>query len=149
LRELAGERYRQAGTLGTFDQQLAMLWATQERHTLFIPDTFLSLASDELIERRTILLSHLMGMSEEDFLEKANEFYFHLRFLTLAKWQATRNFLASSPDDYTDAQLRTVVETGPLDYFTVERPQSDQERLRRHYRVPQSTNEMPDLVILT
>jgi hypothetical protein len=149
VRELAAEKYKEAKTLGTFDQQLGMLWATQEFHTLFIPDTFLSLASDEVIERRTILLSHLVGMSEEEFLKKANQLYFQWRFLTLAEWQATKNFLASSPDDYDDAQLREAINTLPLDYWTTEMPRSARERLRMHYDLQQPTNELPDLVILT
>jgi hypothetical protein len=149
LGELDREKYRDARILGTFDQQLAMLWITQPRHTLFIPDTFLSLTSNEVIERRTIALSHLVGMSEEEFLRKATQPYFQLRFLTLAKWQATINYLAAPPEDYSADQLRNVLRTFPLDFWHVEMPQSVQNRLRARYVAPQAVKESPDLVILT
>jgi hypothetical protein len=149
LRELDGDKYRAARILGTFDQQLAMLWTTRPRHTLFIPDTFLSLVGDDVIERRAAALSRLVGMSEDEFLRKANQPYFQLRFLTLAKWQATVSYLAAPPEDYNAAQLRNVVRTGPLDNWHTEMPQSAQNWLRSIYRTPQPVGEDPDLVILT
>jgi len=150
LRELDGEKYRQAKILGTFDQQLAMLWVTQPYHTLYIPDTFLSLVRDEVIERRTISLSRMVGMTEEEFLQKANQNYFQNRFLTLAKWQANLYYRAAPLDDYTADQLRRVLQTSPwLNSWHLELPQSVQERLRTAYRASQPVGETPDLVILT
>jgi hypothetical protein len=150
LRELDGEKYRKAKILGTFDQQLAMLWVTQRHHMLFIPDTFLSLALDEVIQRRTIALSRMVGMTEAEFLQKANQSYFQMRFLTLAKWQATINYLAAPPEDYSATQLRNILRTSPVkSSWYVEMPQSIQEHLRSAFQVPVPVSETPDLVILT
>jgi hypothetical protein len=149
VKELAANKYAHAKILGTFDQLLAMSWATQSGHMLFIPDTFLSLASDDLIEARTIYLCRLTGFSEEDFMKKTAQMYFQWRFLTLAKWQATTNFLASPPEDYNISQLRRALETDPLDYWSVAIPIGVQERLRKHYRSFDSIDLTPDLIILT
>jgi uncharacterized membrane protein YsdA (DUF1294 family) len=150
LRELDSEKYLRYNVLGTFDQQLSMLWITKRDHTLFIPDTFLSLVSDRLIEERTIALSKLVGMSEEEFNQKANENYFQKRFLTLAKWQATRNYLAAPLEDYSADQLRNVLRTRRvMDSWRVAMPRSEEDRLRNAYRVARVGGEAPDLVILT
>jgi len=39
-RELAGPQYRNDRVLGTFDQQLGMLWLTRPDHWLWLPDPF-------------------------------------------------------------------------------------------------------------
>ena len=79
LQELDRDVYSQARILGTFDQQLAVLWVIRPNHTLFIPDTFLSQVRDAVIQRRTIALSRLVGMSEEEFMRKANQHYFQVQ----------------------------------------------------------------------
>jgi len=61
-RELAGLQYRNDRVLGTFDQQLGMLWLTRPDHWLWLPDPFLTTVPDAAIEERVISVAKQIQM---------------------------------------------------------------------------------------
>ncbi len=149
FRELEKGTYKDVAVIGTFDQQLAMLWMTSEGRNLFIPDTFLSTVSDDEIERRTIHLSQIVGFSTDEFMRKATGTYFQERFLGLAKWQATTNYVAANLGDYTAEQLRRALRTRPgNDFWNVELPIGEQRRLRTRFETSGPVEARLDLIVL-
>jgi len=85
-RELAGPQYRNDRVLGTFDQQLGMLWLTRPDHWLWLPDTVLTTVPDAAIEERVISLAQLVQMTPHKFVQRLNEIYFTVRVLGCWKW---------------------------------------------------------------
>jgi hypothetical protein len=149
LGELRKPAYRGRNVLGTFDQQLGMLWVLDRRHTLFVPDPFLSTVGDAVIEERSMALSRLMGRDAGQFLQQARDEYFQKKFLTLGKWQLSRSYAPAPLEDYDPADLRTAFATSPKDNWNVALPLSEQRRMLRAYDAPRPGGPAPDLVILS
>lgn len=148
VRELEKDTYAEATILGTFDQQLAMWWMTEAGRSLFIPDTFLSTASDEEIERRTVHLSRLVGFTTDGFMQKVNDRYFQLRFLGLGKWQATTNYVPGRTD-YTPEQYARILRTVPgRDFWHIAVPVREQQRLRTRFEQAEPLQARLDLIVL-
>ncbi|HKP75999.1 MAG TPA: hypothetical protein VJT67_10680 [Longimicrobiaceae bacterium] len=149
FRELRKPAYRGRDVLGTFDHELAMLWATEGKRTLFVPDPFLSKVPDREIESRTIALARLMGLDAPRFVEQAKDAYFQKRFLTLARWQLSRSYAAADLADYDAGELRAGFAGGLKANFNVALPLSEQRRLLRRFGRAQPPPLAPDLVILS
>jgi hypothetical protein len=118
-RELAGQQYRNDRVLGTFDQQLGMLWLTRPDHWLWLPDPFLTTVPDAAIEERVISLAKLVQMTPQKFLQRLNEPYFIVWVLGSWKWWP---------------------ETRP--------PESDRLRLEAQYAEPTPIRGRLDVVVL-
>ncbi len=118
-RELAGPQYRNDRVLGTFDQQLGMLWLTRPDHWLWLPDPFLTTVPDAAIEERVISLAKLVQMTPQKFVQRLNEPYFIVWVLGSWKWWP---------------------ETRP--------PESDRLRLEAQYAEPTPIRGRLDVVVL-
>jgi putative flippase GtrA len=149
--ELQRPEYRGARVIGTFDQQLAMWWLTRRDHTLWIPDTFLSTAADAIIEKRSLQFARLIGMPEHTFdhLISQPESYFNNRFLTLAKWQASRAYTAAPIGEYSDEQRNGIGYTSIYDPWVLRLPGRERDRLLRNFRTTDAGVPPIDLIVLT
>jgi hypothetical protein len=84
--ELQKRDYQNADVLGTFNQQLGMLWLTRRRHHLWNPDPFLTTVDDYVIEQRVLAFAQLVQMSREEFNTHLQDSYFQVWFLGSNKW---------------------------------------------------------------
>jgi hypothetical protein len=85
-RELATPQYQNYQVLGTFDQQLGVLWLTRPNHRLWLPDPFLTTVPDAAIEERVISLAQLVQMTPRKFAQHLTEHYFTVWVLGSWKW---------------------------------------------------------------
>jgi hypothetical protein len=85
-RELGSPQYQNDRVLGTFDQQLGMLWLTRPDHWLWLPDPFLTTVPDAAIEERVISLAKLVQMTPHKFAQRLTEPYFIVWVLGSWKW---------------------------------------------------------------
>ena len=143
-KELSGPAYAGANVLGTFDQQLGMLWAGRDEHHDWLPDPALSTVPDAAIERRLISFSQLVGMPAAAFDAHLREEYFYNHLLNSEKWQANRLYTFSDISRY-DPTMRATIAT--RDWFTIP-PNDDVQRLQDLYRRPDPIDGRLDLIVL-
>lgn len=140
--------------LGTFDQQLAMLWSMDGDHSLLVPDTFQTMVGDAVIEERTLALARLIGMTDAQLrmnLDGPAGFkYFQVRFLTHARWQASPFQLPADPMRYNKDQLARIVKGAKGDnatYWTLEMPEDEKQRISAKYAVT-VLQPRPDFIVV-
>jgi hypothetical protein len=85
-KELQREQYRERRVLGTLNQQLAMLWLTRPGHYTWNPDPFVSMVTNDDIEKRLIAFCQLVQMTPESFARHLREMYFRVYLLSSQRW---------------------------------------------------------------
>jgi hypothetical protein len=143
-RELSRPSYDNLTVLGTFDHQLAVLWASREGHLLYLPDPFLSTVPDAAIERRLIAFSQLVGMTDVAFAAHLREEYFSFTLLNTMKWHASRLYTFSDITQYSPEDQRRI---RTLDWGMVA-PADELSRLQRLYTRSVPIDGRLDLIIV-
>lgn len=149
-RELDGPRYRDARVLATIDQAVHVYWQTFRSGHSFLPDAFVSLATDDEIEARSARFGHLLGMSPERFLTLWRDPTTVTLFFGSSKY-AVNSVHALAPDsEYTPEQVREIHRRSPYVSFQQAVPRSTLERLSELYaRAPSPPEPRLDVVVLT
>lgn len=140
VRELEAPRYRDAVVMATVDHQVHTYWQAFRGGRSFVPDSFVSIASDAELERRLMHFSRILGMSTEDFLAFAQDEGVNCMFLGLAKYAANDVYAMAPLRDYTPEQVATIRRRNMHVTFRPIVPISELERLRTSYEsIPSDT----------
>ena len=142
--ELARPAYAEASVLGTFDHQLGMLWASRERHRLWLPDTFLSTVPNVAIERRLVAFAQHVGMSQTTFAALVPEEYFYNHIINGMRWHASRHYMFSDPTQYNRDDQHRIASS---DWSTIA-PTDEVNRLRELYKHPVPIEGRLDVIII-
>lgn len=149
-RELSADGYEKDLVLGTFDHQVWSWWVTFERRYSYLADACTSNASDAELERRTIQLAKLMGMTRAEFVTFARRRYVMIFWMSCAKYQGTTAYSYAPLEDYTEEDRRQITSTPDYLNFTVALPLSQQERLADLFDATDVADMTRlDLVVLT
>ena len=142
--ELSRSIYADASVLGTFDHQLGMLWASRERHRLWLPDTFLSTVPNVAIERRLVAFAQHVGMSQTTFAARVPEEYFYNHIINGMRWHASRHYMFSDPTQYNRDDQHRIASS---DWSTIA-PTDEVSRLLELFRNPTAIDGRLDIIVL-
>lgn len=129
---LARPPYNQADVMGTFDGEVMNWWEYRGRH-VYLPDVFNTTVSDGEIESRVFAFLHLLGASGEDFSRALDSWYFQLRVLSFAKYQANLAFTPWPLQAYSPDARKRIAHMGLLAAKYPELPDPERARLMEAY----------------
>jgi hypothetical protein len=122
VRELGRDRYKDCLVLGTFDHQLHNWWVAFGPGFVFDPNPFRSTLPDREIERRVLLLAHIIGFEDRDAVAL-------LLWLGSDKYQATRTYSFAPPQEYSPADAEEMKRFGFRDSWHLALPLNERDRL--------------------
>jgi hypothetical protein len=147
---LKKSQYSGASVLGTYDVQLADSWQYEHKH-LYLPDLFNTTVSDQEVESRLYSFGHLLSTSTEEFGLLLDDWYFLLRFVGCAKYQANSWFTPWPRTDYPAAAQARIARTPVTDAWHLELPLSEKSRLMSQYAKTAAAPPLertPDIIVL-
>lgn len=148
---LARPEYSRADVLGTFDGEVMNWWEYRGKH-VYLPDVFNTTVADSEIESRVFGFMHLLGATDQDFSRALDSWYFQLRVLSFAKYQANMAFTPWPLQAYSrDARMR-ILRMGLLAGKYPELPDPERARLMDAYARFDPQRQPPrqlDLIVLS
>ena len=135
VRELEKPAYADSRVIGTFDLQVYSWWATFHSGYSFLPEAFLTTASDQEIEDRLLRFCRLLGLDDAAFLKLINRRYVTVFWLGCDKYQASVAHSFSTLDDYSPAERAKIGATSFASSWNMAIPISEQNRLVHSYQM--------------
>jgi hypothetical protein len=149
-RELSTSKYGDRPVLGTFDHQVWSWWVTFRGGYSFLADACTSNASDAELERRSVSLARLIGMSRENFDLFMRRRYVMIFWMSCSKYQGSRAYSFAPLVDYSEDDRQRIARTAGYLNFSVALPLSQQARLGRLFEsIDLARLNRLDIVVLT
>jgi hypothetical protein len=148
---LARPEYRGAEVLGTFDGEVMNWWEYRGKY-VYLPDIFNTTVADTEVEARVYAFMHLLEASDQDFSHALDNWYFQLRVLSFAKYQANMAFTPWPLEDYSPEAQKRIVHRGILEGKMPELPLPERTRLMEGYAHFDPLQQPPrrlDLIVLS
>jgi hypothetical protein len=129
---LARPENSRAEVLGTFDGEVMNWWEYRGKY-VYLPDIFNTTVSDSEVEARVYGFMHLLQATDQDFSHALDSWYFQLRVLSFAKYQANIAFTPWPLRDYSPEAQKRILRRGVLAGKEPELPLSERSRLMAAY----------------
>jgi hypothetical protein len=146
VREFGREQYKDCKVLGTFDLQAHNWWVAFGPGYVFNPNSFRSTLPDGEIERRVLLLTHVMGLESRPLDEI-------VLWLGSNKYQANRIHSFAPLDQYAPAEADAIRNVSFIENWHLVLPTTERDRLLalRRSLASQPPEAAPrlDLIVMT
>lgn len=137
--------------IGTFDLQVGSWWTTFRSGYLYLPDVFITSATDTEIEQRLMLLAKRIGMRTEDFEGFLKRPHIMMLFHSIVKYACSPLHCLAPLSDYTAEEQKRIASGSPLSVFALYLPGSEKSRIRAAYTQADPTRDTRalDFIVLT